>query len=232
MMPEPVYASKLQCIVPFRKYVRDNIRSWYRFVKTVLGRNVDNGALRVVEGCRKSTAFGIATVSNGGASGASTELTFSVDHSWIEITGCKYGWYHKGSAEVNSGPSLVENEEILQELLRAGGLNPQSDPVFRNQCLFVDTLNLTLQEEEWNHIDDDNSVSITTCEFPSTRTGQTSPSAQYSMSPRGVQSNCSLSPSSVSENGKGMDDPRQQSACTLGRLDESASLETMPSSKV
>lgn len=218
-MPEPVYASQLQCIIPFRKYIHENIRSWYRFVKNDLGRRVDNGGLRVVEGCRKSTAFGIATVANDGALGASTELTFSVDQSWADITGCKYGWHHIGSAEVNSGPSLTENLEIQQELDIVSGRN-SLDPVFRNQCLFVDTHDFTLQETEWEHIDDNESAFVTTSKFPDSRSGSASSSASYSMSPGGVQSNSSSSSLSSSANGGGMDTLSQQSACTLSRSHE------------
>ncbi|KAF5322844.1 hypothetical protein D9619_000230 [Psilocybe cf. subviscida] len=167
MMPEPVYASKLRSTVLFQNYVRDNIKSWYRFVRMVLGLEVNNGDLRVVYGCRKSAAFGIATVSNSthrrGSESASeapsTELTFSIDHSWMEITGCKYRWHHRGSAEVKAGPSFDENRDIQQDM--TGASNLQFDHII-NQCLFVSTIDFTLPEHEWQLLICDDLVSVTT----------------------------------------------------------------------
>lgn len=160
MMPEPVYASKLKSTFHLRKYVRFNIKSWYRFLRTVLGHEVGNGDLRVVYGCKKSAAFGMATVLNSGSADASTELTFSVDDSWAEVTGCKYHWHHKGSAEVKAGPSSDENRDV-QNMRDITTASEQPDPVI-NQCLFVDTIDFTLPENEWEHIDCDHPVPATT----------------------------------------------------------------------
>lgn len=180
MMPEPVYASKLQSTVLLQNYVRKNIKSWYKFVRTVLGREVNNGDLRVVYGCRKSAAFGIATVSNStnrnGAGSASdppsTELTFSVNDAWTEITGCKYRWHHRGSAEVKAGPSHDENRDIQQDITGANNASPE--PII-NQCLFVSTIDFTLSKHEWQQISCDDAVSATTSQCPSTPSGYTRP---------------------------------------------------------
>lgn len=103
-MPESVQLLILQNIGPFREYVRVHLKSWYRFVMN-RGREINNGELRVVYGCRKSAGFGIATVLNSGSADASTELTFTTN----EVTGCKYRWQCRGFAVAKAGPSLVEN---------------------------------------------------------------------------------------------------------------------------
>ncbi|KAF5326875.1 hypothetical protein D9619_004377 [Psilocybe cf. subviscida] len=145
MMPEPVYLSVLHNTTPLRKYVRDNIKSWYRFVKMDLGREINNGEIRVVYGCRKSAGFGIATVPSNGRADGSTELTFTTNG----IADCKYRWHHRGSAEVKAGPSLAESQAILDQ--RDITDTPAHAPVI-NQCLFVSTIDLTLQEDEWQSI--------------------------------------------------------------------------------
>lgn len=133
------------------RYVNENLKGWYEFIKTVLCRDVDNGELRVVYGCRKSSAFGIATVNNG-STDPMTELTFSIDDSWATITGCKYRWHHRGCAEVKAGPSLDERQDII-------GIDTGAcDPI--NQCLFISTIDIRLSEDEWQKIDSGEQVPI------------------------------------------------------------------------
>lgn len=163
-MPEPVYVSKLQTLGLLRKYVHDNLKTWYRFIKVTLGRDVDNGELRVVYGCRKSTAFGIATVNNG-TTNVTTELTFSIEDAWATVTGCKYRWHHRGSADTKAGPSLDEKQDLVD-------FNADTcDPV--NQCLFMSTIDIKLAADEWQQIDDGDTVSASN-QRPSTQAISTS----------------------------------------------------------
>lgn len=145
MTPDPVYYMRLQSINLLQKYVNKHLVTWYKFLRDDLGRDIENGDLRVVYGCRKSTAFGIATVLNSGRSSESTELTFSVDESWIEAVGCKYHWHHRGSAEVKAGPSIDENADI-----RSTG---PGNRIPLNQCLFISSLDFRLSDEEWADVD-------------------------------------------------------------------------------
>lgn len=166
MMPEAVQLSVLQNIAPFREYIRTNLKSWYKFVQLDLGREINNGEIRVVYGCRKSAAFGIATVSHTGRQNASTELTFSIDSSWIEITGCKYRWHYGGFAEVKAGPSLKEIRDILDQR------GARTYDTIINQCLFVSTIDMPLPEAEWKSI---KPVSITQVRSSSQSASSASP---------------------------------------------------------
>lgn len=153
MMPEPVYLSRLLDVNLFRRYVNENLQSWYRFIRGELGWDVENGDLRVVYACRKTAGFGIATVCNESPD-STTELTFSIDETWTEVAGCRYRWHHKGSAEVKAGPSMDENADIRE-------LEPSGDaPV--NQCLFLSTLDFTLSDDQWARVDPSDSAALST----------------------------------------------------------------------
>ncbi|KAF5326825.1 hypothetical protein D9619_004182 [Psilocybe cf. subviscida] len=178
-------------IAPFREYIRANLKSWYRFVMVNLGREINNGELRVVYGCRKSAGFGIATVLNSGSADASTELTFTTN----EVTGCKYRWHYKGFAEAKAGPSLVEHRDILPQG------NRDHDPIV-NQCLFVSTIDMPLSAAEWNSINPvatslqrarSQSTSSPSSFSTSTSGGATSDSGNSNVSPQGQGANTSRS---------------------------------------
>lgn len=140
MIPEDIYTTKLKITSALRKYVADNIVKWYEFVKHTLGHDIENGDLRVVYGCRKSSGFGIATAFNSHDE-APTQLTFSIDRAWTAISGCPYRWTHTGSAEVKAGPSERDNAEIF------------STHAVRNQCLFINTIDTKIAMEAWQQIE-------------------------------------------------------------------------------
>ncbi|KAF5324403.1 hypothetical protein D9619_011261 [Psilocybe cf. subviscida] len=94
MIPEDIYTTKLKMTTRLRKYVEENMVLWYRFVKHTLGHDIENGDLRVVYGCRKSSGFGIATAFNIGQP-ENTRLSFLVE------------------AEVKTGPSGQDNVESV-----------------------------------------------------------------------------------------------------------------------
>ncbi|KAF5310136.1 hypothetical protein D9619_010570 [Psilocybe cf. subviscida] len=141
MIPEETRAVRMHVTMPLRKYIEENIAVWYKFVKHTLGREVENGDLRVVYSCRKSSGFGIATAFNTDQR-EKTQLTFSVDSTWADISGCPYRWSHTGTAEVKAGPSRQENYDISS-----------TEPV-RNQCLFVSTIDTKVSAEIWRHIEE------------------------------------------------------------------------------
>ncbi|KAF5312321.1 hypothetical protein D9619_002402 [Psilocybe cf. subviscida] len=140
MIPENIHTTKLKMTIRLRKYVKENIAEWYRFVKHTLGHDIENGDLRVVYGCRKSSGFGIATAFNTGRR-ENTRLTFSVEGPWTDSSRCPYRWSHTGSAEVKAGPSGEDHVEVLS-----------TEPV-RNQCLFVNTIDARVSAETWKYVE-------------------------------------------------------------------------------
>ncbi|KAF5312616.1 hypothetical protein D9619_002401 [Psilocybe cf. subviscida] len=136
MIPEDIHTTKLKTITLLRKYVKDNIAEWYRFVKHTLGHDIENGDLHLVYGCRKSSGFGIATAFNTGRR-ENTRLAFWVEESWTGSSRCPYRWHHTGSAEVKAGPPGEDNIGALT-----------TEPI-KNQCLFVNTIAAKVSPETW-----------------------------------------------------------------------------------
>jgi hypothetical protein len=56
-MPEGVISLDLDNDLAFRA----NVQKWYEFVRRVRGKSICNGQIRLVIGCDKTTAWGIAT---------------------------------------------------------------------------------------------------------------------------------------------------------------------------
>lgn len=140
MIPEEIRTARVHVTVTLRTYVEKNIVAWYEFVKQTLGRDLANGELRVVYSCRKSAGFGIATAFNADRQ-ENTHLTFSVDSTWSDISGCPYRWSHTGSAEVKAGSSQQEYSDFLS-----------ANPV-RNQCLFISTIDTKVSPKIWKEIE-------------------------------------------------------------------------------
>ncbi|KAF5330491.1 hypothetical protein D9619_005182 [Psilocybe cf. subviscida] len=136
MLPEDMHTETLQSITLLREYVSKSLLDWYRFVRHKLGLDIANGDLRVVYGSRKSSGFGIATAFNTGQL-ENTRLTFLVEGSLDDTSRCPYRWTYTGSAEVKAGPSGRANAEF-----------GSTEPV-RNQCLFVNTIDLKISTEAW-----------------------------------------------------------------------------------
>ncbi|KIM41810.1 hypothetical protein M413DRAFT_410101, partial [Hebeloma cylindrosporum] len=62
-IPEGAISLDLQNKIAFSNYLDANLRKWYEFVYRVRGKSIGNGELRLVIGCDKASAWGIATVS-------------------------------------------------------------------------------------------------------------------------------------------------------------------------
>lgn len=142
MMPEAIRTCRLRTTARLRKYIGDNIAGWYKHVKHELGYDIENGDIRVVYGCRKTSGFGIATAFNTGRRRENTQLTFSVDNTWADLSGCPYLWNHTGSAEVKAGPFRQEVSDLSSR-----------GPV-ENQCLFVNTIDVKLGAQIWQDIEE------------------------------------------------------------------------------
>lgn len=120
----------------------DNVESWYRHANGPRGRELANGDLRLVIGCDKTTAWGMAAFADL-SQREDTCLRFKpVGTSQFQT----YGWeLHSGTAEVRSGPDAREIRA-----LSAGDVEQLGDPrPYENQCIFVRTLNATLHDTAW-----------------------------------------------------------------------------------
>ena len=104
MIPEDIYTTKLKMTTRLWKYVGENIVGWYRFVKHTLGHDIENGDLRVVYGCRKSSGFGIATAFNKGWR-ENTRLSFFAEGFSAVPTG--------GPIPAQQKPKLVIRQRII-----------------------------------------------------------------------------------------------------------------------
>ena len=138
-MPQGAHAEDLANVSRFRQYVSDNAESWYRYVNNVCGREARNGDVRLVIGCDKASAWGMATFAN------STTQDFHLKFKQTGESGSRqtYGWEYSGMVEARAGPNPEEMEE-----LRSNDDSGHSGE-YRNQCLFLRTLNATLRDDVW-----------------------------------------------------------------------------------
>ncbi|KAF5309975.1 hypothetical protein D9619_010461 [Psilocybe cf. subviscida] len=185
MIPEDMLTEKLQITTPLREYVDEHGLEWYRFMKHILRRDIANGDLRVIYGCRKSSGFGIATAFNTGQR-QNTRLSFislSVEDRLADTSRCPYRWTHTGSAEFKAGPSRQENAEI-------GSTKP-----IRNQCLFVNTIDVKVPDYTWE------SAELSAVKSSSTLGGPTSGSSPSGSTSGPSSSGSTSDPSSSSGSG-------------------------------
>ena len=138
-MPRGARSEDLGNVEKFMEYAAANIDDWYKFVNGPRGRRAKNGDVRLVVGFDKTTSWGIATFANQSHQNtcrlkfAPAEGDSASTYTWSE---------YSGVADVRAGPDSDENDELKRP----------SDPPgiqFENQCLFVRTLNITLEEDVW-----------------------------------------------------------------------------------
>jgi hypothetical protein len=144
-MPDGAFQEELGNLSKVRDYVAVHATNWYKFVNGPRGREAQNGDLRVVVGCDKSTSWGMATFANtSSAQQSNFRLKFrplrGQQQSQHNVgTASSYAWEHSGVAEVRVGPEPGENEELGETPTRQ----------LRNQCLFMRTLSVTLSDSVW-----------------------------------------------------------------------------------
>ena len=143
-LPEGAVALDLENIPRFRAYAAANVENWYRYVNGPRGREAKNGEVRLVVGCDKAASWGMAAVANIPQHKthylkfrAIDELS-AVSSSPIPL----YRWEYSGMAEARVGPDLAE----ILELKRSDD-SAEPGRSYMNQCLFVRTLNLTLNDD-------------------------------------------------------------------------------------
>ena len=141
-MPDGAFQEELSNLSKFRAYVAVHAANWYKFVNGPRGREAENGDVLVVVGCDKTTSWGMATFVNtsntSSAQQSNFRLTFRPLQSQLNA-GTAYAWEHSGVAEVRVGPEPGENEELEENLTSQ----------LRNQCLFIRSLSVTLQDSVW-----------------------------------------------------------------------------------
>lgn len=143
-MPVGSVSEDVANIALFRKYMAANTEYWYRYILDVRGREPQNGDVLLVTGWDKTKAWGMATFSNTTAQ----QEPFSLQFRPVELgnAGLTYGWECSGCAQVRAGPGVTEKVRIRMD-------DPSQDGVeYRNQCLFIRTLNVNLQEKVWKRL--------------------------------------------------------------------------------
>ena len=142
-MPEGAISLDLASDLAFSEYLEANVRRWYEFVHKIRRQSIRNGQIRLVIGCDKTTAWGIATVS-----GMSQQTTSKLKFKPLDIASSStttYTWECSGMVEVRVGPDRREVEALRNH---DGGGYPL-DPILNNQCLFVRTMTATLGNDDW-----------------------------------------------------------------------------------
>ena len=164
-MPEGALSLDLTSDLAFSDYVEANVRKWYEFVHKIRRQNIRNGELRLVIGCDKTTAWGIATVS-----GMSQQTTSKLKFKALDTTSSStttYTWECSGTVEVRVGPDRREIEALRDHDDNGQPLDTTPD----NQCLFVRTMTATLGNDDWAKLM--RSLGKNTVEDPNTSSGTT-----------------------------------------------------------
>ena len=144
-MPRGARSEDLRNKATFREYAAANIANWYRYANGPRGLEAKNGEVRLVVGFDKTTSWGIATFANQTQQnscrlkfGRSEEDSASTTYTWSQLE-------YSGVADVKAGPDSDEIDELRIH-------SDPSDVQFKNQCLFVRTLNATLADDIWANI--------------------------------------------------------------------------------
>ena len=144
-MPDGAISQDLENLPRFREYATANVERWYRYINGPRGREAKNGDVRLVVGCDKATSWGIATLTG---MTQHSQLKFKpVDAQSSSSRSRGYTWEYSGTAEVRAGPDQEEIDELKRD-------DPDDTrDKYLNQCLFVRTLNVTLNDVDWANLD-------------------------------------------------------------------------------
>ncbi|KIM40895.1 hypothetical protein M413DRAFT_445667 [Hebeloma cylindrosporum] len=148
-MPVGAVSHDLENVIAFSDYVAANAYKWYKFAFSVRGRKVENGQIRLVTGCDKAKSWGMAVLSN-----MSQERRSQLKFRALGDTKGTYTWEYSGMAEVRVGPDISEIMELRDNEGDSVDASRRTDEEFSNQCLFVRTLNATLNDNVWGELTD------------------------------------------------------------------------------
>ncbi|KAF8966873.1 hypothetical protein BDZ97DRAFT_585154 [Flammula alnicola] len=138
-LPRALFLKRLVNVERFNEYIERHAKSWYAYTNNVRGRGVQNGDLRVVFGYHKSSAWGMATFSNGAQNTPQTLRFFS--RLPVNEPIPAYMWEGTGVALTKAGPEPADNEGLADDRVQAMNL--------RNQCLFVGSRSISLSDAAW-----------------------------------------------------------------------------------
>jgi hypothetical protein len=138
-MPEGATSLDLASDLAFSEYLEANVWKWYEFVYKIRRQSIRNGQIRLVIGCDKTTAWGIATVS-GVSQDTTNKLKFKASDAAGSST-TTYTWECSGMVEVRVGPDRHDIEALRSD--------DTLNTTFHNQCLFVRTMTATLSNNDW-----------------------------------------------------------------------------------
>ena len=144
-MPDGAMSQDLENLPIFREYVAANVKRWYRYINGPRGCEAKNGNVRLVVGCDNVTSWEMATLSK---MTQHSQLKFKPLDTQSSRSGNGYTWEYSGVANVKVGPDQKEIDELRRE-------DPDDSPSrdkYLNQCLFVRTLNVTLNDEGWESL--------------------------------------------------------------------------------
>ncbi|KAJ3491740.1 hypothetical protein NLJ89_g11308 [Agrocybe chaxingu] len=142
-IPEPIDSKDLVNVARLEQFASEHAKAWYNYVTDVRGYPAGNGHLHVITGREKTTAWGMAVAegSQNYATGGNFQLSFKhsadrASYHWDCLNEC---------AEFKTGPSRDEVERLRE-------IDPSENKPdkYKNQCLFVRTLCVTLSEDAWN----------------------------------------------------------------------------------
>lgn len=129
--------------------------------------------MHLVYGCEKATECGIAAFDNPHRGEQPAELHFrNLGEAWRSFAGTLYGWEHTDDAETKVGP----RDQDMRELRGSPGER------LRNQTLFIQTINATLQKEDWKRLTGDSTpmdVSMDSRPSESSSAGSISPGPSF-----------------------------------------------------
>jgi len=174
-MPEGAISEDLENLRGFREYASANVKMWYKYIIGTRGRKAKNGDVRLVVGYDKATSWGVASLPN---TSQHSKLKFkSLDAQASDYRSCGYTWEHSGTADVRNGPNKEEVDELRRE-------DPDGESASRdnylNQCLFLRTLNLDLNADDWKKLNHEIGIghTLNSSTEHGTRTPSRSPSNQ------------------------------------------------------
>ncbi|KAF9485681.1 hypothetical protein BDN70DRAFT_974498, partial [Pholiota conissans] len=161
--PDGALVLDSQNVPSMRTYAQAHLASWYRFANGPRGHELENGELHLVTGCDKATSWGMAAIANVGSERYSlryyrrSHAVHGSDTGDAHASIPLYEWEYTGHTEARVGPDLEEIEEICltdNDPAEEAGIDVVGrQGKFYNQCLFLRTLNLALNEDEFETIE-------------------------------------------------------------------------------
>ncbi|KAF9036168.1 hypothetical protein BJ165DRAFT_618731 [Panaeolus papilionaceus] len=146
-LPDGAISSDMENLRAWKKYMASHIESWYRYVNGRLGREAENGDIRLVVGVDKTSSWGMAVAGPGQQALNTQPSRLRFRPSMDDDSPVKHKWDCTGVVETRAGP----RQDVIQQLF--SDATNQVVPVTQNQCIFIRTLNATLSEDTWDGID-------------------------------------------------------------------------------